>query len=100
MQWESGETNISVEQLEKAANLLESLDISLMNLRYDQLNKFEILSQTYRMLQKVLITLNRPEEALKWAEKLRQYKDNSSDDGFSYSEIIDKQRGVVLYFRY
>ncbi|XP_018048138.1 PREDICTED: tetratricopeptide repeat protein 28 [Atta colombica] len=96
--WETGEAIISVEHLEKAANLLESLDGTSVSLSCGQPNRAELLSETYRMLQKVLINLNRAEEALNWAERSRRSKSNSLDDAAHYSEIIDRQRGVILYY--
>lgn len=100
LHWETGEASISVEHLEKAANLLESLDGTSVSVICGQPNRAELLSETYRMLQKVLISLNRAEEALNWAERSRRSKNNSLDDAAHYSEIIDRQRGVVLYYRY
>ncbi|KAM0726523.1 Tetratricopeptide repeat protein 28 [Formica fusca] len=96
--WEAGEASISVEHLEKAANLLESLDGTSVSLTCGQLSRIELLSETYTMLQKVLISLNRAEEALNWAERSRRSKSNSLDDTAHYSEIIDRQRGVILYY--
>lgn len=98
--WEAGEATISVDQLEKAASLLESLDSSSASLIYvcGQPSRADLLSQTYRMLQKVLVNLNRPEEALNWAERSRRSKYNSLEDASHYSEIVDRQRGIILYY--
>ncbi|XP_076277008.1 uncharacterized protein LOC143207436 [Lasioglossum baleicum] len=96
--WEADEATIAVEHLEKAANLLESLDGTSPILTCGQPNKSELLSETYRMLQKVLINLNRAEEALNWAERSRRSKSNCLDEAAHYSEIIDRQRGVILYY--
>ncbi|XP_033210502.1 tetratricopeptide repeat protein 28 [Belonocnema kinseyi] len=98
--WEAGEATISVDQLEKAASLLESLDSSSASLIYvcGQPSRADLLSQTYRMLQKVLVNLNRPEEALNWAERSRRSKHNSLEDASHYSEIVDRQRGIILYY--
>lgn len=95
--WEAGEATTSVEQLERAANLLESLDGSPPP-PSGQPNRADLLSNTYRMLQKVLVSLNRAEEALNWAERSRRCKSRNVDDATHYSEIIDRQRGVILYF--
>ncbi|XP_046738072.1 tetratricopeptide repeat protein 28 isoform X1 [Diprion similis] len=95
--WEAGEATTSVEQLERAANLLESLD-GCPPPPSGQPSRADLLSNTYRMLQKVLVSLNRPEEALNWAERSRRCKNRTPDDATHYSEIIDRQRGVILYF--
>lgn len=97
---ETGEPLLALEQLEKAASLLESLDGGAINVF---LNNFlpprcELLKDTYKMLQKVLISLGRPEEALNWAEKSRRKKPASVDDATHYSEIIDRQRDMILYY--
>lgn len=98
--WEAGEASISVEQLEKAASLLESLDNSSACLVYicGQPSRADLLSQTYSMLQKVLVNLSRPEEALNWAERSRRSRKNSLEDATHYSEIVDRQRGIILYY--
>ncbi|XP_066590539.1 tetratricopeptide repeat protein 28 [Prorops nasuta] len=96
--WEAGEATTSVEQLEKAANLLESLDNSILTAIGGQPTRAELLAETYKMLQKVLISLNRSEEALNWAERSRRSKNNCSDDAAHYSEIIDRQHGIILYY--
>lgn len=96
--WQAGEAAISVEQLEKAANLLESLEGSSSGFTCGQPSRVELLSETYRTLQKVLVSLNRAEEALNWAERSRRTKTNNVEDATHYSEIVDRQRGIVLYF--
>ncbi|XP_012288124.1 tetratricopeptide repeat protein 28 [Orussus abietinus] len=95
--WETGESNVAVEQLEKAANLLESLD-GASPLVCGQPSRSELLSDTYRMLQKVLVSLNKAEEALNWAERSRRSRNNTFEDATHYSEIIDRQRGIILYY--
>lgn len=96
--YQNRELTIAVEQLEKAANLLESLFNVSFAQSHDSLSKAEVTTQTYRLLQKVLVNLGKPEEALAWAEKLRRFKDKTKEDFTSWKEIVDKQRGIVLYF--
>ncbi|XP_011297829.1 tetratricopeptide repeat protein 28 [Fopius arisanus] len=95
--WQAGEPSVAVEQLEKAANLLESLDGN-----HIQGGHTDLLNETYGTLQKVLVGLNRAEEALNWAERSRRTKCyesiNHIDDATHYSEIVDRQRGIVLYY--
>ncbi|XP_044578145.1 tetratricopeptide repeat protein 28 [Cotesia glomerata] len=95
--WQTGEASIAVEQLEKAANLLESLDGS-SSILTNQTKKSDLLVEIYGMLQKVLVSLNRAEEALNWAERSRRSKSINLEDVTHYSEIIDRQRGIVLYY--
>jgi hypothetical protein len=97
--WEAGEATISVEQLEKAAALFESLENYAASYT-QQSSKLELLAQTYRMLQKVLVSLGRTDEALNWAERSRRTKENVTEEVTHYSEIVDRQRAVVLYYRY
>ncbi|XP_008203776.1 tetratricopeptide repeat protein 28 isoform X1 [Nasonia vitripennis] len=101
--WEAGEPQIAVEQLEKAAALLESLDgcctSSSLPTSGQQPNRAELVSQAYRMLQKVLVNLGRNEEALNWAERSRRSRDGTPQDLTAhFSEIVDRQRGIVLYY--
>ncbi|XP_058806021.1 tetratricopeptide repeat protein 28 [Phymastichus coffea] len=101
--WEAGEASIAVEQLEKTVTLLESLKGQNFNLTIlpsfnKQPNRIELLIQTYRMLQKILVSLERAEEALTWAERSRRMKEGASGDATHYSEIVDRQRGIVLYY--
>lgn len=97
--WEIGEATSAVEHLEKAAALFESLD-GCYSFKPKQPTKDELLAQTYRLLQKVLVSLERPEEALTWAERSRRVGEKKVEDSTHYSEIIDRQRGVVLYYRF
>lgn len=97
--WQAGEASVAVEQLEKAANLLESLDGSL-SINGGDTKKPHLLMETYGTLQKVLVNLNRAEEALNWAERSRRTRSNSVEDATHYSEIVDRQRGIILYYRY
>lgn len=96
--WQAGEAAIAVEQLEKAANLLESLEGTSANFTHGQPSKLQLLSETYGTLQKVLVSLNRAEEALNWAERSRRTRTSCVEDATHYSEIVDRQRGVVIYF--
>ncbi|KAK0167485.1 hypothetical protein PV327_004878 [Microctonus hyperodae] len=95
--WQAGEASVAVEQLEKAANLLESLDGSV-NITSGDTKKPHLLMETYGTLQKVLVNLNRAEEALNWAERSRRTRSNSVEDATHYSEIVDRQRGIILYY--
>ncbi|XP_043288487.1 tetratricopeptide repeat protein 28 [Venturia canescens] len=96
--WQAGEATISVEQLEKAANLLESLEGTSANFTHGQPSKLELLTETYITLQKVLVSLNRAEEALNWAERSRRTRTSCVEDATHYSEIVDRQRGTILYY--
>ena len=102
--WEAGEATIAVEQLEKAAGLFESLNAggcigaAVLPGYGQQPNRAELLSQTYRLLQKILVSLDRNEEALNWAERSRRTKETGIEDAMHYSEIVDRQRGIVLYY--
>lgn len=97
--WQAGEHNLGIEQLEKAANLLESLDDSTITSNLDSSGKkVNLLLEIYENLQKILVNINRSEEALNWAERSRKPRTNNHDDTTHYSEIIDRQRGIILYY--
>ncbi|XP_044002279.1 tetratricopeptide repeat protein 28 [Aphidius gifuensis] len=98
--WQAGEHNIAIEQLEKAANLLETFDfIGATSIPCSPGKKINLLSDTYENLQKILVSLNRPEESLNWAERSRSKKIKNHDNTIvHYSDIIDRQKGIVLYY--
>ncbi|XP_023245783.1 tetratricopeptide repeat protein 28 [Copidosoma floridanum] len=105
--WANGDAEAAFKQLEKAAALLDSGDdgfpvglapriISCPK----QPSRAELLSQTSRTLQKILVSLGRNEEALGWAENARRSGGPTSreDAATHYSEIVDRQRGIVIYY--
>ncbi|XP_034946071.1 tetratricopeptide repeat protein 28 [Chelonus insularis] len=95
--WQAGDATAAVEQLEKVASLLESLEGSSSILTC-QMKKSNLLAETYGILQKILVGLNRAEEALNWAERSRRSKNHDLEDITHYSDIVDRQKGIVLYY--
>lgn len=98
--WQAGDATIAVEQFEKAANLLESLDglSSAMSCEKNSTKNSSLLRDTYGTLQKVLVNLNRADEALNWAERSRSSIEDVTHYSEHYSEIIDRQKAIVLYY--
>lgn len=102
VQWASGESEAAVEQLEKAAALLESRGAPGPSSCLQRPSKSELLAETYRVLQKVLVGLGRAEQALHWAERARRSRDaggGMDEPAVHFSDIVDRQKGVVLYYR-
>lgn len=69
--WASGDLEGAQKQLESATNLLETIRRETRNSPDYKLSLFELQSSSYQVLQRVLVALNRHEEALVVAERGR-----------------------------
>lgn len=107
-------------QLEAATQLLECIRRETRNSPDYKLSLFELQTSSYQVLQRVLVALNRQEEALVMAERGRnrafvdlllerqgivasgdstRKHDNNSPTSFEQiKEIVNRQRASVLYY--
>lgn len=110
--WADGDLEGAQKQLETAANLLENIRREARNSPDYKLSLFELQTSSYQILQRVLIGLNKPEEALVVAERsknrafvdllLERSKQNDETSNCinmeQLKEIVNKQRAFVLYY--
>ncbi|XP_066144838.1 tetratricopeptide repeat protein 28 [Euwallacea fornicatus] len=118
----NGDLEGAQKQLESATQLLENIRRETKSNSEYKLSLFELQSSSYQVLQKVLVCLNRPDEALVMAERgrnrafvdllverqgLNEHKSkgkSSRSDLLGIStldhikEIVNKQRAAVLYY--
>ncbi|XP_017771983.1 PREDICTED: tetratricopeptide repeat protein 28 isoform X2 [Nicrophorus vespilloides] len=119
--WSNGDLEGAQKQLEVATQLLENIRRDNRNSHDYKLSLFELQSSSYQVLQRILIELNKPEDALLVAErgrnrafvdlllerqgihetknrsrsKLEDCCPTSLDQIF---DIVNRQRAIVLYF--
>ncbi|CAH1163307.1 unnamed protein product [Phaedon cochleariae] len=120
--WANGDLEGAQCQLEAATHLLESIRRETKNIQNYKLSLFELQSSSYQVLQMVLVSLNRTDEALLIAERSRNraFVDlllerqgfpevkaktkNLKLEEFSMTtmdnlkEIVNRQRASVLYY--
>jgi hypothetical protein len=120
--WSNGDLDGAQKQLEAATHLLETIRREARNTPDYKLSLFELQSSSYQVLQRVLVGLNRQDEALVVAERGRnrafvdlllerqglndgrsKNKHNRFDDVITNSldqikDIVNRQRASVLYY--
>ncbi|CAH0549630.1 unnamed protein product [Brassicogethes aeneus] len=120
--WSNGDLEGSQKQLEVATHLLENIRRETRNTSEYKLSLFELQSSSYQVLQRVLIGLNRSEEALLVAERGRnrafvdlllerqgmteiksKHKNCKIDDVTpnnidQIKDIVNRQRASVIYY--
>ncbi|EFA05041.2 tetratricopeptide repeat protein 28 [Tribolium castaneum] len=117
--WSNGDLEGAQKQLEAATNLLENIRREARNTPDYKLSLFELQSSSYQVLQRVLVGLNRHEEALVVAERGRnrafvdlllerqglndgrnkkRFDDVTASTLDQIKEIVNRQRASVLYY--
>lgn len=114
--WSDGDLEGAQKQLEVATHLLETIRREARNSPDYKLSLFELQTSSYQVLQRVLVGLNRQEEALVMAErgrnrafvdlllerfdypKRRQWDEISPTNLNQIKEIVNRQRASVLYY--
>ncbi|XP_074042834.1 tetratricopeptide repeat protein 28 [Leptinotarsa decemlineata] len=120
--WASGDLEGARNQLEAATHLLESIRRETRNTQDYKLTLFDLQSSSYQVLQRVLVCLNRSDEALLVAERSRNRafvdllleRQGSSDtksrskssklEEFNMATLdnlkdtVNRQRASVLYY--
>lgn len=116
--WSDGDLEGAQKQLEAATHLLEIIRREARNSPDYKLSLFELQTSSYQVLQRVLVGLNRQEEALVMAERgrnrafvdlllerqgnknQRQWDENSPSSMTleQIKEIVNRQRASVLYY--
>lgn len=117
--WSNGDLEGAQKQLEAATNLLECIRREARNTPDYKLSLFELQSSSYQVLQRVLVGLNRTEEALVVAERGRnrafvdlllerqglndgrnkkRFDDITPNNLEQIKEIVNRQRASVLYY--
>ncbi|KAJ8973013.1 hypothetical protein NQ317_004611 [Molorchus minor] len=119
--WANGDLEGAQKQLEAATQLLENIRRETRNTADYKLSLFELQSSNYQVLQRVLVFLNRPDEALLVAErgrnrafvdlllerqgletKSKSHNGRLEDLGLNTLEhlrdIVNRQRAAVLYY--
>lgn len=122
--WSDGDLDGAQKQLEAATHLLEMIRREARNSPDYKLSLFELQTSSYQVLQRVLVSLNRQEEALVMAERGRnrafvdlllerqglspgnrsgnrigrQWDENSPTNFEQIKEIVNRQRASVLYY--
>ncbi|CAH1132763.1 unnamed protein product [Ceutorhynchus assimilis] len=115
----NGDLEGAQKQLESATQLLESIRREIRNSSEYKLSLFELQSSSYQVLQKVLVTLNRCDDALVTAERGRNRafvdlllerqgleqkpkNKNSSILGINtldqLKDIVNRQRAAAIYY--
>ncbi|CAH1107767.1 unnamed protein product [Psylliodes chrysocephalus] len=120
--WANGDLEGAQKQLEITTHLLENIRRETKNSQDYKLSLFELQSSSYQVLQRVLVCLNRHEEALLMAERgrnrafvdlllerqgwgeLKMKSRNSRIEEFGMNnldhikDIVNRQRAAVLYY--
>lgn len=117
--WSDGDLEGAQKQLEAATHLLEVIRREARNSPDYKLSLFELQTSSYQVLQRVLVGLNRQEEALVMAErgrnrafvdlllerqglvsgnKNRQWDESAPASLEQIKEIVNRQRASVLYY--
>lgn len=114
--WAEGDLEGAQKQLETAAELLETIRREARNSPDYKLSLFELQTATYQVLQRVLVALNRQDEALVVAERgknrafvdlllertgLKNQRGGHEENPTNLEqikEIVNRQRACVLYY--
>ncbi|KAF5284646.1 hypothetical protein FQR65_LT13477 [Abscondita terminalis] len=117
--WANGDLDGAQKQLEAATHLLESIRREAKSSPDYKLSLFELQTGSYQVLQKVLVGLNRQDEALVVAERGRnrafvdlllerqglndknkgcKFDDSTPHTLDQINEIVNRQRASVLYY--
>nr|XP_022903703.1 tetratricopeptide repeat protein 28 [Onthophagus taurus] len=108
--WVNGDLEGTQKQLEIATNLLENIRKEVKN--SDKIGLFDLQTSSYQVLQRVLVGLNRHDDALVVAERWRnrndfenkeKYFENKKNDEIGgnleqIKELVNRQRASVIYY--
>lgn len=113
--WRNGDLEGAQQQLYRAADLFESIRYEARGTSDYQLSLFDLQMASYQALQRVLVSLDRQQEALVIAERgrtrafvdlLLERQTTNNGHAIAYSSItveqifetVDRQKATVLYY--
>ncbi|CAB4063457.1 Tetratricopeptide repeat protein 28 [Lepeophtheirus salmonis] len=106
--WQREDLESALVHLSQSANLLENIRKSIPEREYIlKLGLYDIQTECYEILQRVLVQLNKPNEALVIAEQSRTRVETSLNDNVNnyvprsvqdIINIVNRQKASVLYY--